>query len=334
MPAASYSFSIEQGSDLQVVFQYINQNNTLVNLTNFYILLVLVTNTGQTYTFDNITDTSDYKLTGDIFGQIILTIPARITNTYTFDSAIYDLDIQEPNETYPGSGLKRYRLLQGTIGLVKRTIPTTVSDITSPINRNNIIDACALNCSSYDSIIYNGDSLTIRDNRTTSNSIFVSDSRPIDYVEVAINGLSHPNPQDLSIFLAPPSGNKILLSANSKILNYETGFSFMLSDRAPASSSLSTIKNGEKCRITDKTNAIRFDTTRHLIECTSSGCIDTGGPINSTSPNNETLSPSFAHLTNYIPSGNWILYIQDNDIRSSGNIEAWKLIITYQDIEV
>jgi subtilisin-like proprotein convertase family protein len=274
-------------------------------------------------------------LSGDRFGQITLTIPARITNSYTFDSAVYDLDVQEPNETYTGSGLKRYRLLQGGIGLIKRNISTTISDVLSPINENNIVDACLLNCSSYESIIYNGNPLIIRDNKTTSNTVFVSDNRAINYVELAINGLSHPNPQDLSIFLAPPSGQKILLSAFNKITNYQNGFSFVLSDRAPPDTSLSTIKNGEICRITDKTNSVRFDTTKNLIMCSSSGCVDTGSPINPSSPNNETLLGSFGHLTNYVPSsGNWTLYIQDNDVRSSGSIEAWKLVITYQDIEI
>ena len=83
MPAATYNFNIEQGSDLEVVFQYIDENNTFVNLTNYYVSLVAITNTNQTYTFDNVTRTADYRLITDSLGQITLLIPARITNTYS-----------------------------------------------------------------------------------------------------------------------------------------------------------------------------------------------------------------------------------------------------------
>ena len=122
MPAASYNFSIEQGSDLEVVFQYIDENNTFVNLTNHYVLLKWITDSGQIYSFDNITNSSDYKMVTDSRGKIQINIPARVTNTYSFNSAIYDMDIQEPNEQYAGSGLKRYRFAQGDISIIKRNI--------------------------------------------------------------------------------------------------------------------------------------------------------------------------------------------------------------------
>ena len=62
MPAANHSFSIEQGSDFQITFRYLDENNTRVNLTNYYVLFKFVTNTGQIYSFDNITKTLDYSL--------------------------------------------------------------------------------------------------------------------------------------------------------------------------------------------------------------------------------------------------------------------------------
>jgi hypothetical protein len=340
MPAASYNFSIEQGSDLEVVFQYIDENNTFVNLTNYYILLKFIADTGQIYTFDNITDTTNYQMITDNSGRIILNIPARITNTYDFSSANYDLDIQEPNEQYPGSGLKRYRFAQGTVSIIKRNIPITIQDVADPMNRP-APDACAINCSSFESAIYSGSGIQIRDNTSTVSSVSVSDSRPINYVELAINGLKHPSPQDLSVFLAPPSGDKILLFANTKISNYTPGFSFVLSDRALPNTSLKTVKNGGMCKIIDKTNLTRFNNSIPILICDNNGCTESSVPISTNSSgisigglNNENLLSSFSSLRGYVPSsGDWTLHVQDNDIGGSGIIDAWKLIITYVDLE-
>lgn len=310
MPAATYNFNIEQGSDLKIVFQYIDENNIFVNMTNYYVSLVFVTNENQTYSFDNVTSTADYQLLTNVPGYITLFIPARITNTYNFANAIYDLDVQEPNEAYAGSGLKRYRLSQGNIGIIKRNIPITINNSNTIINDSPIIDACSINCSSFYSSIYTGPSLNIKDNDTTISSVAVQDNRAIDYVEIAINGLNHMSPQDLNFFLAPPSGNKILLSAGTKIKNYRPGFSYMISDRAAPLSTLNNVNDGGVCRMVDKTNIVKFDNT------------------------NQTLLSSFSHLRGYTPSsGNWSLYVTDTDIGGSGIIDSWKLIITYVEVE-
>lgn len=341
MPAATYNFNIEQGSDLRVIFQYIDENNTFVNMTNFYVSLVFVTNDNQTYYFDNITPTADYQLLTDVPGSITLFIPARITNTYNFINAIYDLDIQEPNETYSGSGLKRYRLSQGNIGIIKRNIPITINNSSAIINESPIIDACSMNCSSFYSSIYTGSSLNIKDNATTISTVKVQDNRSIDYVEIAINGLNHTNPQDLNIFLAPPSGDKILLSAGTKIRNYRPGFSYMMSDRAPPLATLNNITDGGVCRVINKTNRVRFDNSIPMTICDQSGCNEVVVPLSVSNGtvtlgqlNNENLLSSFEHLRGYVPSsGDWSLYVTDTDIGGSGIIDSWKLIITYIETE-
>jgi subtilisin-like proprotein convertase family protein len=341
MPAANYNFNIEQGSDLKVVFQYIDENNTFVNMTNYYVSLVFISNEDQTYSFDNITPTTDYQLLTDVPGYITLYIPARVTNSYNFINAIYDLDVQEPNEAYVGSGLKRYRLAQGNIGIIKRNIPVTINNNNTVINSSPIIDACSMNCSSFYSSIYNGSSLIIKDNSTTVSTLKIQDNRTIDHVEIAINGLNHTNPQDLNIFLSAPSGDKILLSSNAKIKNYRPGFSFMLSDRAQPLSTLNNVTDGGVCRIVDKTNRVRFDNSIPISVCDESGCSKIITPLSITSDsiilgnlNNENLLSSFEHLQGYVPSsGDWSLWVTDTDTGGSGLINSWKLIITYVDIE-
>jgi subtilisin-like proprotein convertase family protein len=334
MAAASYNFSIEQGSDLEVIFQYIDENNTFVNLTNHYILIKWITDSGQIYSFDNITDSNDYKMTTDSRGKIQLNLPARVTNTYSFNSAIYDMDIQEPNEQYPGSGLKRYRFAQGEIRIIKRNIPAVIEDVLSPVT-GPLVDACHINCSAFDSVIYAGSGLTIKDNYSSISKISVQDDRVISYVELAINGLNHKSPQDLSIFLAPPSGDKILLFANNKINNYQPGFSFILSDRANPTALINTVTNGGICRISDKANSVRFNNSIPRLLCQNENTfVEASAPLSVGSLNNENLLTSFSGLTGYVPSGgDWSLYIQDNDVGGSGIISNWKLVITYVELE-
>jgi subtilisin-like proprotein convertase family protein len=312
MPAANHAFSIEQGSDFQITFRYFDENNIRANLTNWYVLFKFVTDTGEIYSFDNITKTTDYSLIAYPNGEIVLNLPARITNGYSFATSNYDLDLQEPNEQYPGSGLKRYRLSQGIITIIKRNTIIPAFDIKEPIN-GQVIDVCEINCSSFDSSIYTGPRIYIQDNTNNSSSINITDNRVIDTVEVGINGLNHNSPQDLTMFLAPPSGDKILLYAHNKITNYVPGFSFMFSDNASPGTSINNVGNGGKCKIIDRTNSIRFNTG---------------------SVSNDSLLSSFSHLHNYIPiSGDWTLHIADNDIGVSGVIDNWKLIITYQEQE-
>lgn len=335
MAAASYNFSIEQGSDLEVNFQYIDENNTFVNLTNHYILLKFITDSGQIYSFDNITDSSDYKMTTDSFGKIRLNIPARITNTYNFNEAVYDLDIREPNEQYPGSGLKRYRFVQGVISIIKRNIPAIIDDNFAG-DFNTVADSCGIDCSAinFDAVIYSGSGLTIKDNHHSVSKISIQDTRTINYVELSINGLNHTSHQDLSIFLAPPSGDKILVFSHHKINNYQPGFSCVFSDRALPDSSVHSVISGGMCRIIDKTNSIRFDNSIPMTVCDQSGCSEIINNEESVGLNNENLLSSMDHLRGYIPiSGDWSLHVIDNDIGGSGTLNSWKLIVTYIDME-
>jgi hypothetical protein len=107
----------------------------------------------------------------------------------------------------------------------------------------------------------------------------------------------------------------------------------MLSDRAPSSSTLNNAIDGGICRIVNKTNSVRFNNNLPLLTCVNNQCVETPGSVASTL-NNENLLSSFDHLKGYVPSsGNWSLYVQDNDAGGIGTIDSWKLIITYQESE-
>ncbi len=305
MPAAVYDILIEQGSSYEVTFLYTDVNNNPIDVTNYCILLQWRTNTNDIYAFTNKYDGTDYSLTTGTDGTIILKLPSKTTNLYNFDQAFYDLDLQEPNEEYPGSGLKSYRLSTGTINIVKRNVPASLVNCANISAGFNLQENCDIECGKLDaySVVYDGSGVTVDDLSTSITTVNVTDNRSIENIEIAINGLRHNNPQDLTLIVAPPSGNKVLLSASSKILNYRPGFSCLFSDRANTGSYISNISSGGLCKIYDKTNSTRY--------------------------NNEILLSSFSHLTGSKASGNWSLYIVDNDISSSGSLDAWKLIVTY-----
>jgi subtilisin-like proprotein convertase family protein len=306
MPATSYNFVIEQGSDFKVSFQYLDEAGNNIDLTNWCVVLQWKTNNDDVYVFSNRNNTTNYSLTADATGRIVLQIPSRTTLLYDFDSAVYDLDLQETTEQYFNSGLRTYRLVTGGVGIVKRNLPINIQACSSfQDNSNTLEESCNIICNQSDiySVSYSGDYLGILDNTTVSGVVNVNDPRTIENVEVIIEGLTHSSPQDLSFLLAPPSGNKILLSANNKIGNYRDNFTFGFSNRAPVGSYLNSINNGGICNILDKTNIVKY--------------------------NNETLTGSINHLINYSVNGNWALIVRDSDIGGSGSINSWKLIITY-----
>jgi subtilisin-like proprotein convertase family protein len=318
MAAAVYNFIIEQGSDFSIVFQYNDATGKGIDLTSKRVLLRFIKpNQTDLVSFDSTApstlDAEGYSLTADDTGTITLKISAKMTNGYdTFDSASYELDVSESDPKY-----KNTRISTGQISILKRTsgigIPGVTSTDTTPTSdivitptvTPEITDLCLPDCLTLDvySTVYNGSGLSILDNQSVSGLVNVTNTGLIENIEIAINGLRHDNPQDLRMFLCPPSGNKVLLSANNKISNYQSGFSFMFSNKAPATTYLNSVTHGGICNILDKTSSVKFS--------------------------NETLTGSLTGLFNRAGTGNWALLLNDNDIGGSGSIDSWKLIVTY-----
>lgn len=161
-------------------------------------------------------------------------------------------------------------------------------------------DLCIDNCIALDlySIVYTGSGINILDEATTSGTITIDENiRTVESIDIAIGGLSHSNPQDLIFALIPPSGSGVLLSSNHKIPNYQDNFNYIFSNKAPPTTYLHNVKNGGYCRIYDKSNP--------------------------------DYLASLDHFTNHVPSGDWVLSIQDTDPIASGAIDSWKVIVTY-----
>jgi len=335
MPAINYNFIIEQGSDFILNFQYNDENNNPIDLSAKCIVLQWITDDGsikQVFSSgaNSNYDINDWSIVGDNSGAIRFKLAANLTKALTFNTAIYDLDI-----ITPGDRLRNIRLSTGLVTLVKRNIPlldtcpsnvdsviglttptatdggavpTSTPIITSTSSQSE--DLClpedCLNLDIY-SVVYAGSGLSIPDLATVSGSVITSDTRNIENIEVAINKLQHNNPSDLWFMINPPSGDPVLLSANSKISNFNNNFSFMFSNKAQPTSYLHNINNGGLCSIYNKANLINYD--------------------------DQPLATGFNHLIGSSVTGVWNLVIKDTDPLGSGLIDSWKLIITYAPIE-
>lgn len=131
MGAKLYDFPIEQGASFRLSLTYKDNNDNIIDLTNYCARLIMKIGTNEYKTFSTLnTDFSEYKFTIDgPQGTITLLIPASSTNNYTFSSAKYDLELQSNQDLYSGGGKLTIRVLYGTITIVKRfSQSTTILD--------------------------------------------------------------------------------------------------------------------------------------------------------------------------------------------------------------
>lgn len=317
--AVTHNFSIEQGSDFYITFIYQNAAGNSIDISAGNIAFRFRGNEGTEYTYLRSDIANNYIQSGAV-GEINIFFPASLTQSFVFDSAVYDLDFQ-PTVT-SGEQLNT-RIATGTINLVKKNFNEFISEdgdgagggsnsnVINPIGGDGDQCSTALACIELDlySVVYEGDAITIQDLQNNSGIIeSVTDTRAIDSLDVVINNLKHPNPQDLTFILYPPSGDMILLSSHAKISNYDpdiytNGFSFIFSTRGPASTYLNTVQDKGFCRIQDKTDIAKFES-------------------------NNLLS-SFSHMRGASVTGDFALYINDDDYLGEGTIDSWNLVITY-----
>lgn len=122
MPASQYNFAIEQGSSFRMNLVYKDDNGNIIDLTNWCARLTWITNKNTTQVFNSTNlDYSIYKFTivGNE-GKLSLLIPADTTNSFDFNTAKYDLELQSPDDLYVGGGKYTTRILYGVISIDKR----------------------------------------------------------------------------------------------------------------------------------------------------------------------------------------------------------------------
>jgi hypothetical protein len=127
MAASKYDFVIEQGSSFKLSLIYKDANGDAINLTGWCARLVWKTNNSATQVFSTENaDYSVYKFSIDpLFGKITLLIPANTTNSFSFNTAKYDLELKSDDDLYTGGGKSIIRLLFGVVSVVKRFSQTS-----------------------------------------------------------------------------------------------------------------------------------------------------------------------------------------------------------------
>lgn len=122
MSASNYDFTIEQGSSFKLKIVYKDNKGIPVDITNWCARLVWITSNNITQNFVSTnTDLSTYKYIIDgPNGSVTLFFPASVTNSFDFETAKYDLELQSDDDYYSGGGKYIVRILYGTVKLLKR----------------------------------------------------------------------------------------------------------------------------------------------------------------------------------------------------------------------
>lgn len=122
MPAGKYNIIIEQGATYDVEIQYKDSNNSPIDLTGYTGRMQLRPSIGSTSSYICLSSTLQPDGTGLNFsgssginpptsGSIGIYISAATSSLFTFNTAVYDLEIQ--------SGSVVTRVLQGNVQLSK-----------------------------------------------------------------------------------------------------------------------------------------------------------------------------------------------------------------------
>ena len=112
MAAGIYNFTIEQGTTFKRTFKYKDANGDGVDLSSHAVRMQIRKTIGgdliSSFTEEG---TDKFTVGGVANNEFTLIIAASTTAAYTFNTAVYDIEIEKDNEVT--------RLLQGKIKLSK-----------------------------------------------------------------------------------------------------------------------------------------------------------------------------------------------------------------------
>ena len=122
MAAGKYDFAIEQGTSFRLSLVYKDAEGNPMDLTGWCARLIWRTSGSATQTFSsNNNDHEIYRFEVDEpNGKLTLLFPSSTTNSFNFNTAKYDLELQSPDDLYDGGGKFKTRILYGIITIVKR----------------------------------------------------------------------------------------------------------------------------------------------------------------------------------------------------------------------
>ena len=110
MAAGIYNFTIEQGSTFTRTFKYKDSTGTAIDLSNHAIRMQIRDSIGAPTPLLSITEDNGFSVDGTNTNEFTLTISATNTKDLTFNTAVYDIEIEDNANVVT-------RLLQGKIKL-------------------------------------------------------------------------------------------------------------------------------------------------------------------------------------------------------------------------
>ncbi len=347
MPAAEYNFFIEQGSNFDITFQYLDENNNPIALSlidDCVVFKFKPDNIGTT-TFSEVTYSSSTsnlnlkKLTmGGSNGQILLSLKYSDTKEFGWDTAKYDLYLIKERNSSPTGDKKQYRLATGIISLVKVATSADIDceppaasqgdtgDSNNEPNDNtpqptatvtlqpqaDTIDLCSTVCGSLDlySTLYQYVGLNDNSSLTINDNSIVSGQIPIS------SSLKIENIQVVVSGLKHQSPQDLSL-----ILIPPSGSGVLLAHNQKISNISSS--------------GAGFIFSRKALPTSFLHNMSSNDPYvniydkRSYHPSGNFLMAGFGHLYNHALSGLWTLQIADTDPLGSGVLSGWGIIVQY-----
>jgi hypothetical protein len=108
MSAGKHKFEIEQGATFNPILTWKDENDTVINLTDFTARMQIRQSVNSSTVLEELTTENGGITLGGVLGTITLLISASDTAAYTWKTGVYDLELISP------TGIVT-RLLQGTV---------------------------------------------------------------------------------------------------------------------------------------------------------------------------------------------------------------------------
>lgn len=348
MPAANHNFFIEQGSDFEITFQYLDSNQNPVDLTNHCAsLLWKPIDIGFPQGFSSSVSpavpgsspSNAWTLKKDNLGNIIFTLSYIFTKQIRWSNAVYDLYITD-SSTPP----KKYRIATGQITTIRDNFPECATS-----SAGHCTDCNALQ------FVLETPVPTVTNTVTTSTSGSTSGTPTVTPTPLPEMDLCATICNELDMYAVMHSGSAITILDNSvssgtinipntgTIQNIElmvnklkhqspqdlvflltppTGNKVLLSSHNKISNNIST---GFSFIFSNKAASGVY-----LNNALNNSYINILNKTSNYNYNNEILSTNLQSWIGSSASGDWTLNIIDDDIGVSGSIDSWNLIVTYE----
>lgn len=108
--AGQLNITIEQGATFNPVFTWKDELGNPIDLSGYTGRMHVRSEITDTVTLLEVTTANAYMVLGGAAGTITLNVPASVTAALSFDTAVYDLELES-------SGGDVTRLLKGSVGL-------------------------------------------------------------------------------------------------------------------------------------------------------------------------------------------------------------------------